>query len=498
MSGRRFVPAALVAIGVIALLLRMDGTATRNLFWDEAYHLALVHEPSVSRMLSDILANPPSDPLYALLLRSWVDFIGSADPIIRLPSAVFGAGSALAAAWLAWELTGDRRTALVGALLVAISPYMVEFGQEASLYSLATMTVTLGLAAGWRWRRTGRLTDAAVAVALAVTAVYSHYVAGAVLGLAAALSLMPFAGPRRVSARAVVASGGLVIVAWLPWLVPMLASWISVDYPRTALPHASSLTELFGALSQYASGTGALLERIRPLQVLGIAAASILVARGVLLAGSHRSAGLRVVAIVSAILFVGPWFASAASGRWFFVPHLMLPLLPALAVVAASGGLFPSASRSAVRRRSAPALLLLLLSAQLAGLYIDALHPPHGDDGIHELAAVLEAEVALGEPVFITPAELQPVIQPYYSGSIHGLPSDLDLARLYEPYQPTLWQDQSIERYLQLTSGASRAWIIYTSDRDQGGTFLAWLGAHSELVREADLPLVDLYRATLR
>ena len=36
------------------------------------------------------------------------------------------------------------------ALRDAVSPYAVEFGQEAALYTLAALTTTAALAAGWR------------------------------------------------------------------------------------------------------------------------------------------------------------------------------------------------------------------------------------------------------------------------------------------------------------------------------------------------------------
>ena len=154
-SSRRSLSAA-----VVGVLVRLPGTGDRTLFWDEAYHVRLVASGSVTETLGAALANPPSDPLYALLLRAWVGVAGASDFVARLPSVAFAAVTILATAWLALELTRDRRVAVASAFLVALAPYAVEYGQEASLYSLAAMTTTLALAAGWRWRRTGRRVDA--------------------------------------------------------------------------------------------------------------------------------------------------------------------------------------------------------------------------------------------------------------------------------------------------------------------------------------------------
>ncbi|HUG47799.1 MAG TPA: glycosyltransferase family 39 protein, partial [Candidatus Limnocylindria bacterium] len=481
----------------------------RTLFWDEAYHVQLVLLPSTTEMLGAILANPPSDPLYALLLRAWAAFAGTTDQVIRLPSVLAGAATAPAAAWLGWELTLSRRVALASAILVAIAPYAVEFGQEASPYAFATLLTTLALAALWRWRRTGRRLDGALAVVVSIVAVYSHYVVPVVLTLVAFTSLSPLGGPRQVSARAMAVAAGNVLLAWLPWLVPMLMSWFSTD-ARTALAHTATPQELLGALSQYASGTGALIERIRPLQLLGIAAAGLLVARGWLVGGRPGLGGLRVVVLVAVALFVGPWLASVITGHWLFVAHLMLFTLPAVGVVLVSGWLAPSegpattgaAGRQPHYRRwliSRPASLAAagLLVAQIGGLAVNAIDPPHGGDGSRDLAYVLRAEVATGEPVFIAPAELQPILMQYWDGPLYGLPADLDLRRLYSVEDQSVAFERSIDRFSEIASGASRVWLVYEPAREGDALFVAWLRQQAEVMPRASQPFGDLYEVLL-
>ena len=384
--------AAVATAAVVGVLIRLAGTGDRTLFWDEAYHLRLVTSGSVTDTLGAALANPPSDPLYALILRAWVGAFGASDFVARLPSVAFAAVTILATAWLALELTRDRRVAVAAAFLVALAPYAVEYGQEASLYSLAAMTTTLALAAGWRWRRTGRRIDAGVFIGLSVVAVYSHYVVAVVLVLVGLLSLTRLGGPRAVSGRQVAICAAVVAVAWLPWLAPMLASWLATDVPRTALPHTATLTELVGALGQYASGTGALLEGVRPLQILGIAAAAVLLARGWLVGRAPGLGGLRVIVISAAVLFIAPWLASLLSGRWLFVAHMLLFVLPAVAVVLAGGALIREPGSTRLSRYVAPVALGLLFVAQIAGLAVNAASPPHGADGSRDLAAALATQ----------------------------------------------------------------------------------------------------------
>lgn len=504
---RRLVLATLGGLAAIALVLRLAGTGERTLFWDEAYHVQLVLLPSTTEMLGAALSNPPSDPLYMLLLRAWAAFAGTADQVIRLPSILAGAATAPAAAWLGWELTLSRRVALASALLVAIAPYAVELGQEASLYAFVTLTTTLALAALWRWRRTGRRSDGALAVLLSIVAVYSHYVVPAVLGLVAFTSLSRLGGPRRVSARAIAVAASIVLLAWLPWLVPMLMSWLSTD-ARTALRHTATPQELLGALSQYASGSGALLERVRALQVLGVAAAGVLLVRGWLAGGRPGLCGLRIVVLVAGALFVGPWLASVITGRWFFAAQLMLFMLPAVGVALVSGWLAPgegvaaTSATSRTDRRSTVRLVASLaaaglLLAQVGGLAVNAIDPPHGDDGSRDLAYVLRAEVATGEPVFIAPAELQPILVQYWDGPLYGLPADLDLRRLYSIEDQSVAFERSIDRFSEIARGGSRAWLVYEPAREGDALFVAWLHQQAHVVPRASQPFADLYEVRL-
>jgi 4-amino-4-deoxy-L-arabinose transferase-like glycosyltransferase len=495
--------AALAAVCLLGLLLRLDGIDQRTLFWDEAYYVRVVLLPSVRDTLAAILATPPSDPLYALLLRPWAQLAGTPDAVVRVPSTLFGAATAAATAWLAWELTRSHRVAVASALLVAIAPYAVESGQEASPYALAALTTTLALAAVWRWRRSGSPTDAILALILAIVASYSHYIAPAVLGLASLIGLAPQAGPRRATTRGVLLGSAIVLLAWAPWLVPMLVSWLTAEGPRTALPNAAQARELLGALSQYSSGSGALLAAVRPVQVLGIAAAGLLVACGWLVGADPERRGLRVVLLTALVVFLGPWMASALTGRWLFVPHLMLVMLPTVAVVAAAGALMATAVVGWIGRSRAAQIVVTgaavgIVTAQLLGLYINAVDPPHGDDGVASLAAVLEAEAEPQDVVLVTPAELQLVLERYWPGALHGLPADLDLQRLYPPYDPAAWHERSLGRFTELTTDRSRAWVVYRPERDAGGRFLAWLGLRGHVAQRGSFPFADLYLVTLR
>jgi 4-amino-4-deoxy-L-arabinose transferase-like glycosyltransferase len=85
--------------------------------------------------------------LYYVLLHFWLK-LGSGEFVIRALSALLGVGSLLVLYALACDLF-DRRTALLSALLLAVSPLHIWFSQEARMYILVA---TLGLCSAYSMR----------------------------------------------------------------------------------------------------------------------------------------------------------------------------------------------------------------------------------------------------------------------------------------------------------------------------------------------------------
>ena len=158
----------------------------------------------------------------------------------------------------------------------------------------------------------------------------------------------------------------------------------------------------------------------------------------------------------AAVLFVAPWLASALTGRWLFVAHMMLFVLPAVAVVLAAGALIRDPSSTRLSRYVAPLALGLLFTAQVAGLAVNAASPPHGADGSRDLAAVLAAHAAPGDPVLVTPNEQQIIFERYWDGPLAGLPRDIDMRALYRHQDVQADLAATIARYEEFAGGADR------------------------------------------
>src|SRR5436190_16187277 len=127
------------AIMLVGLAVRLYGLTGYGIWFDEGYHIALVQQPTVAAMLDAVLSNPPSDPLYVMLLRGWVSLFGHGDAEVRILSVLLSTATIPATYWLGRVIAGSA-VGLLGALFFALSPYAVELGQEAALYSLAALT----------------------------------------------------------------------------------------------------------------------------------------------------------------------------------------------------------------------------------------------------------------------------------------------------------------------------------------------------------------------
>lgn len=82
-------------------------------------------------------------PLYFLISR-WFVPLGTDEASLRLPAALFGALSCVLLFGLG-RMIGGRRAAVAASLLLALSPFQVQYGQEARSYTLVICFILLAL-----------------------------------------------------------------------------------------------------------------------------------------------------------------------------------------------------------------------------------------------------------------------------------------------------------------------------------------------------------------
>ncbi len=130
-----------LAVGAVALALRLYGLADKPLWLDE---VSTLHRATIgfSSMIAESLHSKHYPTYFALL---WlVAKLGVSTWLLRLPSAIFGAVSAALVVAIGRE-ADKPRTGIAAGLLLGFSPFDVQYGQEARSYTLVAALILVAL-----------------------------------------------------------------------------------------------------------------------------------------------------------------------------------------------------------------------------------------------------------------------------------------------------------------------------------------------------------------
>jgi mannosyltransferase len=221
-----------VAIGAAALLLRLHALGDKPFWLDEVTTLRRA-TAGIQHLTLDAL-HARHYPSYFILM--WlVAWLGHSEFLLRLPSAVFGAVGAAVSSAIGRRAAGWHSGTVAG-VLMALSPFEVQLGQEARSYTLVSCLILVALwglvrlcerpaASGLPWPQSG-LRRPWLAYALGTAGALS------VLGVAipwliasnlAAVAIVRHAGAAR---RAFLRKWGFaqlfILAAWAPSLIALL------------------------------------------------------------------------------------------------------------------------------------------------------------------------------------------------------------------------------------------------------------------------------------
>jgi mannosyltransferase len=382
--------AAVVALSALGFILRAIAMK-QSLLGDELFTFEVSTRPG----LRDVLAGVRSDlevtpPLH--FVAAWVTAkLGDPRFWLRVPSLLAGS-AAIPLVWALGRATVGNAPALLGAALMALSPFALFYSVEARGYALlmailATSTLVLLQAV------TGRRGWLVAYAVLACAALYTHYTAVFVLAAQAAWALWAHRERRRelLLAHAAVA---LVFLPWLPFLIEDSES--STQTFNQALAPLSPGT-LADAMATWTFGSP-----FTDLWQVPGGAATILIGGGVLAAAGVTLAALlrrrealtirSELALLVSVALASPLGAVLYSlGGSSFLARNLAGSLPALLVLVAVLLLFPP--RPIAMLSSVLVVLGFALGA-IAALSPEQRRPPYRD-----AADYLDANLGAGEPI---------------------------------------------------------------------------------------------------
>jgi mannosyltransferase len=221
---------SLFLILILALLLRLAAISTRPLWYDEAFSV-LFSSSGPSAMLAgtlteqDGVAADVHPLLYYTLLWGWIKVLGGSPWAVRGFSVLMGLGVVILT-YLLGRSIFDEKFGLLGAALVACSPFQIHYAQEARMYVLMTfflLSATYTLWWGTKTRRWGWWLLFAICSALAQ---YTHNLSLFFL-IPLAFSIL-LKGNRR--ALGAVTLGGLgALLLYAPWLLRLPTQFAKIQ-----------------------------------------------------------------------------------------------------------------------------------------------------------------------------------------------------------------------------------------------------------------------------
>ncbi|MGH9126441.1 MAG: glycosyltransferase family 39 protein [Acidimicrobiales bacterium] len=130
-----------VAVGLVAIGVVLRFVSTSQLWLDETLSVNIARLP-VSQ-IPGALRHDGAPPLYYLLLHFWMDVFGQGNFAVRAFSGVVSAAS-LPLVWLAGKRLGGRRLAWASLLLLASSPFAINYAATTRMYSMMIFWSLLG------------------------------------------------------------------------------------------------------------------------------------------------------------------------------------------------------------------------------------------------------------------------------------------------------------------------------------------------------------------
>jgi mannosyltransferase len=333
----RSVPPHLAVLGGLVLfgcVVRFSTLDLQSYRYDEAVTVGRVLHANFFDTFAAVPHSESTPPLYYLLAWAWSKPFGTGEAWMRSLSALAGTASIAVVYLGAVALPLPRRAGLISAGMVAVSPVLIWFSQDARAYALAFLLAALSFLFFARARRSGASRDLAWWAAFSALALATHYFAGFLIAPEAVLLL---AGRNRrggaLATLAIVAMSALLTPIALEQTEHHHAGWIAEQPIGQRLERAGA--KLVG--SDNGDEHGARQGDGIPLGVpaaLALLAVVLLIWRG----DPDERSGAGLAALIGGTAVVLPLLLAAAGQDYFDGRNLLPAFIPLLIVIGAGFG----------------------------------------------------------------------------------------------------------------------------------------------------------------
>lgn len=127
-----------ILLGVGLRLISLN----QSLWLDEAINVLATQNYNLLGLITEYAKADFHPPGYFIILWFWTKFFGIGEVAVRIPSVIFGSIT-IYIVFLIGQKLHSRKLGLFCALLLAINPLHIYYSQEARMYALATLAVSI-------------------------------------------------------------------------------------------------------------------------------------------------------------------------------------------------------------------------------------------------------------------------------------------------------------------------------------------------------------------
>lgn len=138
----------LLPVLMLAYYLRLDELGNWAVRFDEAFSVWLSNMDPAN--FTESTARDVHPPLYYWLFHLWTRLVGTSEFAIRAQAVLFGLITSTTVYSLTLRLSKSRLAASLALLLITLSPFHIQWSQDARMYAQVTMFAALALYAYWR------------------------------------------------------------------------------------------------------------------------------------------------------------------------------------------------------------------------------------------------------------------------------------------------------------------------------------------------------------
>ncbi|MDD3480656.1 MAG: glycosyltransferase family 39 protein [Patescibacteria group bacterium] len=159
---------------LVGLILRLYKLTASSIWHDEGYTMWLLRYDFAG--ILERTARDVHPPGYYLLAKPWVSIFGNSVFSIRFLSVLFSLGIVYLVYLIVKEIW-NKEAAFVSSMIVAVSPFMVRFAQEARMYGVVAFFTTLATWFFIKWIKERKLKWLYLYIPAMLIAMYTQYYA---------------------------------------------------------------------------------------------------------------------------------------------------------------------------------------------------------------------------------------------------------------------------------------------------------------------------------